>query len=241
MGKKYIVNPPENPKYILEICVDAKGEVKVYGDKIENFTPYTEPDLDAIRKEEYYKGFQAGSANTSLVITDNTIRERIEEAYQRGYDDAKHECQDCQKIMMDAEQERVDKVYQRGLNNAWDAARKIAKLDTDEQKRLFGCFGIYFVAHEYSASECIEKIRQYEQEKEEQIQVGDEVIPCYTITDPNSAIVTRKWKDNEGQDFVDTIGSNGSTLSFLESHVDKTGRHFPEIAEVLQKMNEDDG
>ena len=40
------------------------------------------------------------------------------EAYQRGYDDAKHECQDCQKIMMDAEQERVDKAYQQGLNDA---------------------------------------------------------------------------------------------------------------------------
>lgn len=86
MGKKYIVNPPENPKYILEICVDAKGEVKVYGEKIENFTPYTEPDTS--------------------------------EAYQRGYDDAKHECQDCQKIMMDAEQERVDKAYQQGVNDA---------------------------------------------------------------------------------------------------------------------------
>lgn len=40
------------------------------------------------------------------------------EAYQRGYDDAKHECQDCQKIMMDAEQERVDKAYQQGLEDA---------------------------------------------------------------------------------------------------------------------------
>ena len=40
------------------------------------------------------------------------------EAYQRGYDDAKHECQDCQKIMMDAEQERVDKAYQQGVNDA---------------------------------------------------------------------------------------------------------------------------
>lgn len=39
-------------------------------------------------------------------------------AYQRGYDDAKHECQDCQKIMMDAEQERVDKAYQQGVNDA---------------------------------------------------------------------------------------------------------------------------
>ena len=40
------------------------------------------------------------------------------EVYQRGYDDAKHECTDCQKIMTDAEQERVDKAYQQGLEDA---------------------------------------------------------------------------------------------------------------------------
>lgn len=40
------------------------------------------------------------------------------EAYKRGYDDAKHECTDCQKIMTDAEQERVDKAYQQGLEDA---------------------------------------------------------------------------------------------------------------------------
>ena len=40
------------------------------------------------------------------------------EAYQRGYDDAKHECTDCQKIMMDAEQKRVDEAYRQGVNDA---------------------------------------------------------------------------------------------------------------------------
>lgn len=113
MGKKYIVKLDDNKLAYTAIIIDGVPYIKPL-----QLLPYTEPDLDAIRKEEYYKGFQAGSANTSLVITDNTIRERIEEAYQRGYDDAKHECQDCQKIMMDAEQERVDKAYQQGLNDA---------------------------------------------------------------------------------------------------------------------------
>lgn len=72
---------------------------------------------------------------------------------------------------------KIDEAYQRGLSDAWEAARKIAKLDTDEQKRLFGCFGIYFVAHEYSASECIEKIRQYEQTQKELEQEKEEEKP----------------------------------------------------------------
>lgn len=117
MGKKYIINPPENPKYILEICVDAKGEVKVYGDKIENFTPYTEPDIEQIRNDAYSKGhndgLKVGYENLKAVEC-----ERIDKAYKRGYDDAKHECTDCQKIMTDAEQERVDKAYQQGVNDA---------------------------------------------------------------------------------------------------------------------------
>ena len=54
-----------------------------------NVTPYAELEV-------YYEGFQAGSANTSLVITDNTIRERIEEAYQQGLEDAKNRKATCE-------------------------------------------------------------------------------------------------------------------------------------------------
>ena len=78
-------------KYLLEIEENKDG-----GFAWSNFAPYTEPDLDAIRKEEYYKGFQAGSANTSLVITDNTIRERIEEAYQQGLEDSRNRKATCE-------------------------------------------------------------------------------------------------------------------------------------------------
>ena len=57
-----------------------------------------------------------------MLVAINDIETRAEnaqvEAYKRGYDDVKHECQDCQKIMMDAEQERVDKAYQQGLEDA---------------------------------------------------------------------------------------------------------------------------
>ena len=57
-----------------------------------------------------------------MLVAINDIETRAEnaqvEAYKRGYDDAKHECQDCQKIMTDAEQERVDKAYQQGVNDA---------------------------------------------------------------------------------------------------------------------------
>jgi len=58
--------------------------------------------------------------------------------------------------------------YQRGLNDAWDAARKIA---SDNAGRNYSIFGQHFtveILNTHSASEAIEKIRQYEHGKKEE-------------------------------------------------------------------------
>jgi preprotein translocase subunit YajC len=88
----------------------------------------------------------------------------------------------------------------------------------------------WFVVKNCSASECIEKIRQYEQEKEEQIQVGDEVI----IRD-KKAVVT-EITDR----FVRIMYSDGSGYALFSKNMTKTGRNFSEIAEVLRKMKENE-
>lgn len=167
MEKKYIVNPPENPKYILEICIDSKGEVGVYGDKIENFTPYTEDSA-------YAHGYTEAESKY------REIRDELEkQAYQRGYEEA------YDTAYADAEQiyESGNRVmYQKGLKDAWEAAKKIygsatkhglpteviTKIFRDDGKENFNYWDI---VEDFSASEAIEKIRQYEQaqkEKEEQ-------------------------------------------------------------------------
>ena len=73
-----------------------------------------------IKPSEMWKDIKPRIGKMLMAI--NNIETQAEnaqvEAYKRGYDDAKHECQDCQKIMMDAEQERVDKAYQQGVNDA---------------------------------------------------------------------------------------------------------------------------
>ena len=55
--------------------------------------------------------------------------------------------------------------YNAGLADAWDAARKIAHMSYDEEEEVFGSGGWTFIA-KHTANETIEKIRQYEQEKE---------------------------------------------------------------------------
>ena len=82
---------------------------------------------------------------------------------------------------------------------------------------------------DYSASECIEKIRQYEQEKEK-IHIGDEVIS------PDGEGVVTEISDR----IVRIMYSNGSGYIIKPEELTKTGRHFPEIAEVLAKMKETD-
>lgn len=204
MGKKYI-------KYIIEIpedkITDFVGSTHFlmpymiarhigHHDTGLPIEPYTEPDLGALAKENFERGYR-----------------------QRKAEDEKE----------------IQEVYQRGLSDAWEAARKIA---SDNAGRNYSIFGQHFtveILNTHSASECIEKIRQYEQE---QIQVGDEVIPRETEYD--TMIVTRLWKDDYDSDCIDAIGFDGRISSFLVSRVSKTGKHY-EIAEVLAKMKESEG
>ena len=145
------------------------------------------------------------------------------EAYQRGYDDAKHECQDCQKIMMDAEQERVDKAYQQGLEDA--------------RNRKATCEFCEYTGNDVTDEPCVSCCCGYMNRfrpKKEEIQVGDEV---RSIKRGWTAIVTRL---KEG--YLTLMDNSGEIANeYVENMFTKTGRHFPEIAEVLRKMKENDG
>ena len=154
------------------------------------------------------------------------------DAYQRGYENgfvAGH---------LKAEksgQSFYEDGYQRGLNDAWDAARKICTnwvLPDSVLSKIFGMGKtIDDIMKENTASEAIEKIRAYEQENEEQIQVGDEVIYNGTTT----CVVIRPENDKRYASIIDTDGVHHSAD---HRELTKTGRTFPEIAEVLRKMKE---
>lgn len=167
-------------------------------------TPYTESDMEKVR----------------------------EEAFKNGYDAA------CKDIDIKS---KTNAAYRKGLEDAWETAKKIALdkedggLDTVAYCEIFG-YGKGFgtVLKTFTASEAIEKIRQYEQEKEE-IQVGDEVeIKCGV----SPAIY---MQGTNGADEIYLLFNDGSCGVHSRSEIEcKTGRHFPEIAEVLAKMKETD-
>ena len=134
MGKKYIIelldDCPSEFKGIIVFGLTPEGQISAEPIPVEDLTPYTEPDLEQVRKEGYEKGWKEAEDNYF-------------DGYSNGYD--------------------------AGLDDAWKAAKKIWEYDTTTLKEIFG-EGVmrmdWFM--KFTASEAIEKIRQYEQEKEEQ-------------------------------------------------------------------------
>lgn len=125
--------------------------------------------------------------------------------------------------------------YDAGLDDAWKAAKKIWEYDTTTLREIFG-EGImrmdWFM--KFTAAEAMEKIWQYEQKKEE-IKVGDEV-----ATDAGNRASVLYENPDGTQVFV--FKSDGTAAWWTKSALHRTGRNFPEIAAVLEKMRgEQDG
>lgn len=92
--------------------------------------PYTEPDLEQVKKEAYEKGWK-----------------EAEDHYEKGYNDG----------------------YDTGLEDAWKVADKIFDMPCLRREQIFSkcdSVGVWDILRKYSASEAIEKIRQYEQKQE---------------------------------------------------------------------------
>lgn len=146
-------------------------------------------------------------------------------AYDKGYTDAAYNCHERCAFLDDAKKE----AYQKGLSDAWETARKIANIPYGEEEKVIGSDGWTFIVN-HTASEAIEKIRQYEQEKEKEIQVGDEVIYDGHIC----VVITPETTKRYGS----LMDAEGRRHGFENKEVEKTGRHFSEITEVFAKMKE---
>lgn len=191
MGKKYIIELPENTEWIQWIMVGTKDHHPYMDWKlVEDLTPYTEPDLERVRKEAYRQGYDTGYGT------------------------------------------KVNEFYEQGLFDAWEAARDIHRMPDGDILDLFpDCYASVCTAAQailkYDASEAIAKIKEYEDGKQE-IKVGDEV---KTEDGMKMVIAALINKDFAG------LGDDGRfMLGELDGTITRTGRHFPEIAAVLEKM-----
>lgn len=130
----------------------------------------------------------------------------------------------------------------KGQDDAWELARRIiCPSDCCEDsisahtKEIFNKEGweIRGIFTDLSYQEAKSKYNEWQKQKDE-IHVGDEVIapdPYY-----ESMVVTSLQESDRGDMWLSTIGNDGMVYEFMETSVKKTGRHFPEVAELLKKM-----
>ena len=126
------------------------------------------------------------------------------------------------------------KTYEDGLKEAWEAARTIVDCkvpfdfwELSSGQSMLGAFRLY------SAKGAIEKIREYEEEQKKaaEIKIGDEV----TDNDGWKGVVTHISSDGE---YLLVALRDGNAIRWKKEDFKKTGRHFPQIAEVLKQMQE---
>ena len=199
MGKKYIIELEDKMFHKTgeagAVLWRAKGFNSLVFDMtgIDKLTPYTEPNLEQVRKE----------------------------AFKNGYDAA------CKDIDIKS---KINAAYRKGMEDAWDAARTL--WNTPNRKEIFGHTTFNTVLTTLTAQEAIEKIKAWEDGKQK-INVGDEVEAVY-----GKAVVIEILGNNKSVIYMYHNASTG--VSGIDK-VTKTGRHFPEIDEVLRKMRENNG
>lgn len=128
--------------------------------------------------------------------------------------------------------EKVNEAYENGLRDAWNCSAKlfgymnemdIAKVFPQEWKQ-----GGYWELMKLDPKDAIERVRAFEEKKELEIRVGDEV---YSETFDEKGVVT-KVLDSD----VIFLCSNSSMLRTSKNKVKKTGKHYDGIESILDQM-----
>lgn len=126
------------------------------------------------------------------------------------------------------------KTYEDGLNEAWELAREVISSPNNENKsftwvreNVIGSnVALFDIIRNYSASEIIKMIKEYEE-----IIVGDEV----TNEEEWKGVVT--WINPNGE-YMEVMLEDGTTIQWKKTSFKKTGRHFPQIEEVLKQIKD---
>lgn len=130
----------------------------------------------------------------------------------------------------------VYSAYREGLEEGkkqmWEAAKKIVLpkgeggiSEGSEFDGLFGNIGVRGVFSTLSAAEAIDKVASWEKER---VKPGDEI-----KAPAGNAVVTRV-KDGRGY----FLYQDGSVCSMKASDMERTGRNFPGLAELLDWLRE---
>lgn len=145
-------------------------------------------------------------------------------SYSYSYNGMNYKATERMELKEESEDAR-NKTYEDGLNDAWEAVKRLYnELGLDKQVELFGYCAPHKIVNALTPQEVIEKL-----EKHDRIEVGDEV----TDNDGWKGVVTGVSPDGE---YMIVVLQDGSALRWEKKGFKKTGRHFPQIEEVLKQI-----
>ena len=224
MRDKYIIELEDKPFHNEDgdFLYRAKGFNSLVFDMtgIGKMTPYTEPDIEQVKADAYLKGLNDGQG-VIFASTQNN-------AFNNGY---KKCLEDWEQVRKEERDRGYDDGYHQGLSDAWEAATKILKANWRERNGTFGAVTLLEdIFLDNTPAEAIEKIRQYEQELENEFKVGDEF-----ENESGKKFVVLKMNGKEIDRYIDCDGGTYH-MNVKYRVMRKTGRHFPEIAAFLEKM-----
>ena len=133
---------------------------------------------------------------------------------------------------LDLYNETESAAEQRGAEKAWELAKKISIMPDEAKKEVWGTDKYNTINLGYSYAEAAAKYETWV--KENEIKVGDEV---RIKSDPSKTrIITNVTKMGDGI-YFSGMKPDGVVDRFLGmGNFEKTGRHFPEVAELLKKI-----
>lgn len=121
------------------------------------------------------------------------------------------------------------KTYEDGLNDAWEVFRRLEyELTSAERVEFFGYYSPYDIIGTCTPQEIIKRLEKYDE-----IKVGDEV---EYISTSDRGVVEHISKFTQT---ISVMWDNGSIGEASIKKFKKTGRHFPQIEEVLKLMQKD--
>lgn len=205
--------------------------MKEYEQKICNIMDNLKAEMryqcDKVNEQAYKRGYAEG----------------YEIGKQDGYEDGQESLVNAYAIGKGEDTlEDVKKAeYNRGLNDAWEVARKIIKdvidggYSSDVLREIFGVSTVQTIFKLNTAVEVIAKIKAYEDKQDAKIKVGDEVI--IHDRDDDTEIVKALVVSVDGEYYGIVTNDRIVTLTWThKKFVKKTGRTFPQIAEVITEM-----
>lgn len=161
------------------------------------------------------------------------VKAQIRKSYDKGYKDGK-----ADTPFTDTE-EAEKKAYNKGLNDAWELVKRIESTPEDgglTNKQIVEVFGQYWSSFElyrmFSPGEAMNLMKAYEdkQKQDAEIKVGDEIV----YSDGIKGVVVG-ISNTVGQ--ISVLNNKYDVPQLLvKSRAKKTGRTFPQIAEVLAEL-----